>query len=122
MDITNITIDEEEEYLFKDYGTVLVGNIVEYSSSTKDEGEDEQKKKDEEKIRIEEAIIVVEKAEEVRLKDAWKSVMQDSLLMSQLKKAITVVDKVTFQHEVEIPYVAPLVTPIVVAITSLSML
>ena len=46
--------------------------------------------------------------------------------MPQLKKAVIVVDKVSFQHKVDIPYVSPLITPIVpitpttIASTSLS--
>ena len=42
-DSTNITIDEEEEDPFKDLGPVIIGNIVEYSNTTENEGEEEDK-------------------------------------------------------------------------------
>ena len=39
VDSTNITMDEKDEDPFKDLGPSIVGNIVNYSSSTNDEGE-----------------------------------------------------------------------------------
>ena len=81
VDSTNITVDKKEEDPFKDLGPSITGNIVGYSSSIDDEGEDELKKKDEEQSRKEEVTIVEEKLEAYKLKDTWKSVMHESMFM-----------------------------------------
>ena len=94
VDSTNIIVDEEEKDPFKDLGPMVVGNIVEYSNTTDGEGEVDEQKKDIEKRKEEEAKLVVEKEEEYRLKGTWKSVIQESLLMPQLKQVVTEVGKV----------------------------
>ena len=79
VDSTNITMDEEEEGPFRDYGPMFVGNIVEYSNSIEDEGEkDEQEKQDDENIR-KEVRVVTQKAEEDKLKNTWKNHARQSI-------------------------------------------
>ena len=57
----------------------------------------------------------------IGLKNTWKNVMQESLLMPPLKKLVIVVEKVTFLHEADIHYVV-MVTPTTTTSTSFSTL
>ena len=118
VDNTNITVDEKDEARFKDYGPSLFGNIFDYSSFTEDEGEVEKRENDEEDSRKEEVKIVEEKYEADRLEDTWKNVMHESMYMPHLEKTVIEFDKLCFQHEVDEPFVTPIVLVTLAAVVA----
>ena len=92
VDSTNVMVNRIEDPL-KDLGLAIVGNIVDYSSSSDEEKDEENEEKIVEKeVRTEKV-----SREADTLIDAWKRIVHESMLIPQLKKAEIVVDKVEFQ-------------------------
>ena len=75
---TQIIVDNKEDP-FKDLGPNIVGNIIEYSSSTNEDEVEEDKKKKKEEVQRKEEERSANKEEEEKMKRSQKVVMQESI-------------------------------------------